>query len=405
MSFSVIDTIKILDEYKQKVGSRLFYLNGPANLISSRQGLQFIESILSKTSGTEIKFEDYDEMILYGNSIDQLKKVISLPEIGASQGKCIKYISNLRKDFVIEEKISEMEKSALKGFNEGTLGTLKRQAQTMFNKNSTNIETIKYEFDNPKVVWTKASLRADYTHWLNKQSQIVIPGNYQYEASKTIGSFMPFVSSLDDKKQREVLIFLNNLKFADTLYKTDRDQNNKIIAAILARLDSKSDRYGENIFFSIVDIQPNEYLAISKMSFWNSDKTKIDSMFTIDKNMIGNGINKILNGSLEKQKMEQELKKQKEAEEAKKAKEKREKTDKENREQEYLKRQQPKDIAQDLFERLEKTYNLGNMLSELEGNTKVLKSENYSDMINRLGDESGNLDNPIEAAKSIINNT
>jgi len=273
MSFSVIDTINTVNEFKQKVNTRLYYYNGPANLISARQGLQFIETILTKVSGPEIKFKDYDEMILYGNSIEQLKRVISLPEIGSSQGKCIKYISNLRKDLIIEEKISEMERSAMKSYNSGTLSTLKLQAKKMFNKNSNDVETIKYEFEKPKVIWTKASLKADYNHWLNKQNQIVIPGNYQYEASKTINNFMPIVSSLDDNKKKEVLIFLNNLKFADTLYKTDRDQNNKIIAGILAKLDSKTDRYGDNIFFSIVDIIPDEYLAISKMDFWNSDNS------------------------------------------------------------------------------------------------------------------------------------
>lgn len=404
MSFSVVDTINTVNEYKQKVGSRLFYLNGPANIISARQGLQFIESLLSRTSSPEIKFKDYDEMLLYGNSIEQLKKIISLPEIGSSQGKCIKYISNLRKDGSIEQKMGEMEKSALTNYNQNSLSILKRQAQTMFDKNSKGVDSIKYDFQKPVVIWTKESLKAEYTHWLNKQSQIIIPGNYQYEANKIISNFMPIVSSLDDKKKNEVYAFLNNLKFADTLYKTDRDQNNKMIAKILARLDARADRYGDNIFFSIIDIVPDEYLSITKMEYWNSDATKLNSMFTLDKNMIGNGINQILNGALQKQKMDQAAQKQKDAEEAMKNKEKKEKEEKENKEKEYIKNLEPEDIKQNIFETLDQVDNHGNIINELEGNTENVNSKNYSNEESILASVSQSISREAEIVKNLINN-
>lgn len=359
MSFSSIEAIKTVNEYKQKVGSRLIYVNDPISLDTANQGLQFIEGILAKTTGSDIKFQDYNEMIKYMNSIDYLGKVIAMPNIDASKGKCTKYINKLRKDKALEEKNHEF------GYY-------------------------------TKLIWTLDSFKADYSSWLNKEKQINIPDNYLIQAEKIISKYMKMVSSLPIEKQKETKSFLYNLKFAESLFKTDRELNDKIILTLIQKLENKTKRYGPNIFFSIIDVDNDEYRAISKMQFWLS--RPINNMFTINDQMVGQGLNQILSGELAKQKDKQA--KEKSASEAEAKKEKEEKEKKAATEKETAGQVDIDDVGSELEGAIDAVENASRIQLEMPNLGTQPGVEAQADYINILE----NAENSVGNANGSVNN-
>ena len=213
MSFSTVETINTINKYKQIVATRLVYINDPVNLNTADEGVEFVEGLLANTSGAEVKFKDYNEMLKFINSIDYLDRVLKMPSTDATQEECIQYINDLRKDSILNKKIAEMEKGAINAYN----------SHPGFSSKLPEI----------KVIWTNSSLVTDYNEWLKKEKQIYIPGDYQYQASKITSKFLTFVGSLPKEKQLQTKAFLDNLNFAETLFKTDKEINNKMILSLI----------------------------------------------------------------------------------------------------------------------------------------------------------------------------
>jgi len=381
MSFSTVETINTINKYKQIVGSRLVYINDPVNLNSADEGVEFVEGLLANTSGAEIKFQDYNEMLKFINSIDYLDRVFKMPKIGATQDECIEYINNLRKDSVLNKKIAEMEKGAINAYNKNP----------GFNSKLPDI----------KVIWTNESLVTDYNEWLKKEKQIYIPGDYQYQANKITSKYMTFVGSLPKDKQLQTKAFLDNLNFAETLFKTDKELNNKLILSLINKLDIKSKRYGQNIFFSIIDLDPYEYAAVSKMAYWLD--VPLNEMFTINDQMVGQGLNQILSGQLAKQKAQQAYDKEVMLEEGKKEKEKK---DKEKEKEDAKAAPKPSDLDDirhivDDFTKQSKELN--NIYGELHNLKNPPDIAALSDIEKRADKVSSTLENVEKSANSFIN--
>jgi hypothetical protein len=404
MSFSTVETINTINEYKQKVSTRLVYYNDPINFPTADQGVQFVEGILAKTSGTELKFQDYNEMLKYINSIDYIKKVISMPGIDASKGKCINYINKLRKDNELSDKISEMKQGYVDNYNlnsqisNKTIQAIVKNPSSLLMK---GIPTSTYVAPDDPVIWTYKSLKEKYNAWLNKEKQIVIPDNYQYQADKIISKYSIFVKRIPEKSQEQIKAFLKNLKFADTLFKTDKELNNKIILGLLQKLETKTKRYGPNIFFSRIDIDNEEYFAISKIDFWL--KHPINSMFTINDQMVGQGINQILKGIVEKQKADQEQQKLRDNEEAKKAKEKKEKEKKEAEEKNASKPPEFKDVLGEVDNSLLKVQELYNIDEGMKNLPTQPGIEAYTDEIEKAESARNSILDAQKATNSYIN--
>jgi hypothetical protein len=393
----------MINDYKQKVGTRLVYINDPVNFDTANQGAEFIEGILSRTSSAELKFQDYNEMMRYINSYEYLQRVIDMPDINASQSKCIDYINSLRKDSILSDKVAEMEMDTVKGYNQRS--RIDNNAiQDMVNNPISLFSNESFKVPKIKVIWTNKSLTTDYNTWLQKEKQIYIPPDYQYQANKIISKYLGFVGSLSQAQQIQTKAFLDNLKFAETLFKTDKELNNKIILSLLKKFELKSKRYGQNIFFSIVDIDTYEYSAISKMSYWL--KIPLNAMFTINEQMVGQGINQILSGLLAKQKAEQAQKRRDEAEESNKANEKKEKEKKDENEKglkktytiEPSENEKLKKIFKDFTS---KTENVNNIYGELDNLGVQPDIAALSDMERRVKD----LESTYVQAENVVNSS
>jgi len=290
MSFSTVATIKLIDEYKKNISAKVFNIHEPYNLTQAQKEIEFLTELISESPGSDIQFQNYNQLMKYINYSDYITKINALPSKGASSEELIHHIMEFR------------------NINRSKMG------QTYPNR----IEnTIMFYSDLVKL----------YSKWQGVGNHVVIPAEYQQEAYNTIKPYYFSVKSLPAEKQHEVLTFLDKLSFPQQLFNTAKKNNNQKIVSFLKKIQEKhSDKfkYINNVYFSVsanlVDLSPGEFKAIRQLYYWtNSDIQDVYKIFPKD---IDKVIKEIVDRNIQNKRINNKREEEKEATEKEKVNEK-----------------------------------------------------------------------------------
>jgi hypothetical protein len=347
MSFSTINTIQLIDEYKKNIPVKVFYLHDPYNLKTAQKALDFLTDLLKKSSGNEIQFQNYSEMMYFMNYSEYLTNMNELPIISANNDQLLDHILKIR------------------NISKALIG-----------------ET--YEQNIPlNAIWRFKDVLVMNNNWQRKKGHIEIPNSIYGEIRQKTQPYLEALSSYPISIQKS---------FADVLYKMNDPKklldeailkNDEKIALFINKVKKKFEdrlKYLDNVYFSfsLIDLSNGEYKALYNLYEWSN--TPIDSIYKINNPDIDKVLNQMIANQkesnrrkklTEQQKKEEEEKEKKKKEEEKKMKEKEEEVQLEN------KRNEIEQIARDG----KKIYTINEALRNFSEPLSIDDSSNYESQI------------------------
>ena len=362
MSFSTVNTLKLIETYKSGISNKAFNIHEPYNLIQAQKGIDFLSDLLGDSPGSEIKFQNYQQMMYFINYTEYLEKINKLPSKDAEEDEL--------KDHIVE----------FRNISKSYLG-----------------DSIPERVNNAIVFYD--DLVDLFNEWKGREDIIKIPYNQQIEAQKKIQPYLNMAKSQPMESQQMLYGFLQKLGYPQAIFDQDKKKNDMEIVRLLNEIREKhADKlqFIDNVYFvaNTIDLTVDETYALWQMDAWNQNDLQDKYTFSTDE--VEKGVKSIVENKEDPLKKKAEEAKQKALEE-------------ENKKNEEEKKRAEEEAAKDPLaeekKEIEKLVNqargLQNVVNELPNLSQPPTVQDYVD----LKDQASRHLQENNKALSMINNT
>jgi hypothetical protein len=254
MSFSTVNTLQLLETYKNTISTKAFNINEPYNLIQAQKGIEFLSQLVGGSPSTDIQFQNQQQLMYFINYSEYITNITKLPSVDSSEEELKTHIMEFRK------------------LSRATLGDIK-------------------EGQPENRIMFYSDLVKQYAEWQGIEAHIVVPQNYVDEAVANLKPYYKIAQAQTGKTQAVLKAFLDKLANPQGLFDEAKSKNNLEVQSFLGKFRQRHPdkiKFIDNIYFifSNIDLQNEEYFTLRNLWYWINypiqDKYKI-TIPTLDK--------------------------------------------------------------------------------------------------------------------------